>query len=167
MDQVPASRKSMMNLSRNTLYEVHWQVLRVSFLGTWTTVEHSKQSITLLQEYVGDGTNLSKVYRTQNLLNAVMRGLAGMDKSEEIQIVKDQVKVFRDEVNITYRALKKQGREFDYVSEDSIRQQWPLIDRRIRVKIRNNLMLRLKAHSQEGLRSELRWFLTIIGSMPV
>lgn len=161
----PVSRKAVLTLSRNTLYEVHWQALRVSLLGTWMSPVSASDSIAALQTYVGDGTNMSRVWRVLNMLNAAIRGYYGTGHG--VPEVLDSLKEFRVLIQAKYTALKQAGREFDYVSEETIRAAWPELERRTRAKIITNLNGRLKTHSKPGTRQELRWFLDIVKSMPL
>lgn len=79
---------------RAVLYDVEWQRLRVSLLGSWNG--SVQENIDKLRDYVGDGSDSCKVYRVLNCLNAVRmgysgQGLRGTQDDEAVRLYRDSL----------------------------------------------------------------------------
>lgn len=64
-----------MMYSRECLYDVQWQQLRVSMLGTWTSVANVKHNVYVLRRYLETGEDLhERATRCSNYMAAILLG---------------------------------------------------------------------------------------------
>lgn len=149
-----------MKAQKLTLYNVEWQSLRVSLLGSWNDSKGVESNIIKLLCYLHGDINISKLWRALNLLNAVRMGYngQGLINSE----MDNLVKTFRDAIQALYRQAQNDGHEFEVDSADQIRKDWKQLSSIERILIHDNLSARLEAHKESKHREELRWFLGII-----
>jgi len=150
-----------MNLSKNTLYDVKWQVLRVSLLGKWNDEKGVDESLEKLSTYLkeGAGPTFSKLWRILNLLNAVRMGYSGVGKFESD--LSEKVAKYRNQISMLHVSLKELGAVYDKVTAEDIQNDWKELDEKTQKAIRKNLLMRLKLHSDSKFRDELRWFLDL------
>lgn len=117
-------RKRAEDVSKEVVYSIPWQTLRVQLLaknspkGGFDTLEGVKDNIQKLKSYVGNMSDINKVYRSLNLLNAARMGYASTD---DIGSPKDKALVkFRDDLDEKYQKLKE-TKELSVDSPEQIR----------------------------------------------
>jgi len=117
-------RKHAEDISKEVVYSVPWQTLRVQLLaknspkGGFDTLEGVKDNIEKLKSYVGGKSDINKVYRALNLLNAARMGYASKNA---IGSPKDKALVkFRDDLDKVYEDLKEKGKELTPDSSEQI-----------------------------------------------
>lgn len=93
-----------MNIHKEVLYDVEWQSLRVSLLGSFTTINGVESNIVKLKNYLRS-PNKVKLWRVLNLLNAVRMGYHGqrlVGTPQDLKVIE-----YRNEVQkLYYSSLK-------------------------------------------------------------
>lgn len=156
----------MSSVHKQVLYDIEWQDLRTKLLsrhrddGGWATVEGATTNISMLEDYLGDLTDVSKLWRVINLLDAVRMGYSGQRRTGSPQ---DQmVKEYRDDLNIQYAQLKEQGAQHEAPLEEATIADIQSASEETLRRIHNNLLERWTKHSTSQHRDELRHFLDLI-----
>lgn len=147
---------------RPLLYDVGWQLLRVSLLarnndtGGFQTLEGCEANISRLQEYLRSSSTpqeaFHRTWRILNLLNATLLGFGQRMKGTEQEAF---IIYQRDRVQRIYRNLKGTGISFGMV-------HWDLVEKDLRelweydpywfVLILEDLKRRLKSAERKNLR---------------
>lgn len=131
-------------------------------LGGFDTIDGVQDNISKLKKYVGNLTDINKVYRALNLLNAARMGYAS---TEEINTPKDKTLVkFRDELDSAYEELKEKGYELSLDSEEKIKKDIKKAPVEWLDVVRHDLKARLKESGPESKRPALEKFLALIDS---
>jgi len=154
------------DVSKEVVYDVPWQVLRVQLLaknsekGGFNTLEGVKENIRLLKDYVGNATDINKVYQALNLLNAARMGFASKD---EIGDDKDKILVsYRDSLDETYQELKGQGKELSSVSEEQVKKDLKNAPLDWLIEVQRDLKSREKVLDPEEKHEILDKFLKVL-----
>lgn len=150
--------------SKQVLYNVAWQKLRVSLLGGWTTAEGTTANINRLRAYINakasdDNEELSRLWRSLNLLNAIRMGYSGQQLTGSRQ--DDLVREYRDTVSKEYKALKSKA-QFVVDDDAKIKSDWKALDEASKKAILGNLQKRRDLHADSPHRGELSWFLDLV-----
>lgn len=149
-----------MNIHKEVLYDVEWQSLRVSLLGSFTTINGVESNIVKLKNYLRS-TNKVKLWRVLNLLNAVRMGYHGQRLVGTLQDAK--IIYFRNNVQQLYRNnLELFPSNWNWKKVQKDLQELYLDNQVIFIKILRNLKLRqknaLKRKTMQH-RPELKTFL--------
>ena len=110
-----------MTIQKDVLYDVEWQVLRVSCLkdfhpkGGWIKTEGVKDNLDRLNDYITKSgltwqEYFRRSWRVLNCLNAVREGYSGQGRADDYN--DKLVTEFRDFVQKLYRQLK--GKDYDF-----------------------------------------------------
>ncbi len=85
-----------MMYSRECLYDVQWQQIRVSMLGTWTSVANVKANIHTLWRYLETGEDLyERATRCSNYMAAILLGYGNKPEwAEQKRLVKQAHSTF-------------------------------------------------------------------------
>ena len=150
----------MQRLSRNVVYDMNWQALRVSLLGRWLITRTCKENIGKLREYFDKQPDVTNAYRIVNLLNGTMMGLHGMGL--ETSEMAKEIKMYRGEMQKMYLLLRKQGQELEEVTEERVRETWRQVDKETQKAILRDLQSRLYKHQASLEREDLRWAIKIL-----
>ena len=155
------------DLSKVVVYNIPWQLLRIQLLsrfsekGGFDTVEGVTENIQKLKSYIGGKSDINKVWRVLNLLNATRMGYAGQ---EEIGSAKDKLLVkYRDQISETYQNLKE-SQEFKPDSDADIRADVRKATPELLDKVYRDLRSRLKEKpvGAGAARARLEHFLKLI-----
>lgn len=147
-----------MNDKKQALYWPLWQKLRVSLLGGWTTLEGTKANIDLLNRYLENWDDVTRLWQVTNLLAAVRMGNSGQGRSgsEHDRLVL----AFRERVSKAYAAVK--DRSLRVPTEAEVRRDWALLTPTQQAAVLGNLTKRRELHADSPHREELSWFLDIV-----
>lgn len=150
----------MQDIRKNVVYSPYWQRIRMLCKGNW--VKDIDQNIRMLEHYLGDRSDITRVWRVLNTLNATRMGFHGM------QLIGSDVDrklvEFRDELSALYTALAEDGHELVEVTEDQVRREWAELDLNIRRQIFDDLYIRYAKHNRSAHREDLQWFLNLVGN---
>jgi len=155
------------DLSKVVVYNIPWQLLRIQLLarysekGGFDTVEGVRENIQKLKNYIGGKSDINKVWRVLNLLNATRMGYAGQD---EIGSPKDKLLVkYRDQISETYKNLKE-TQEFKPDTDSDIRADVRKAAPELLEKVYRDLRSRLKEQPADAgpARERLQHFLKLI-----
>lgn len=95
-----------LNAQRLCLYDVEWQCLRVSLLGSWTSLHQVERNLEMLSAYIYGGVPISeaalisRMYRVLNLLNAVRMGHHGLQMNDTE--ISQAIVIYRDTLSDQY-----------------------------------------------------------------
>jgi hypothetical protein len=123
---------------RLCLYDVEWQILRVSLLGKWDTNAGSLTALRQLETYVwldAKNTNedvmASRLHRCINLMNTVRMSWYGSNKIDSVGDIKliqvhDAMQCAYD--NFNYKANTKKGKiEWEVPTAEQIRNECAVV----------------------------------------
>lgn len=156
----------MMTPRKQCIYNVEWQLLRVSLLGKWNSFSGAQENCGKITEYLNATSkpDYTRYWRALNALNGVIMGYNGQ-ASLRNSGTHQHVAAFRNSVSVVYFNLKI-GRpnppEFAVDTKQQIISDWQKLNDWQRAAIFTDLEKRLKAHSTSRHRQELRWFLDIV-----
>lgn len=131
-----------MMYDRECLYDVQWQEIRVSMLGTWDTPENVKRNIADLTMYCDDAMQLGnegdlheRIVRCTNYFAAIMLGYGSKTMfAEEHRLVKDaHTRFMRHMVPSTKSSWdwEKVDKELSRCSDKFLKDCWKNLQRRI------------------------------------
>jgi hypothetical protein len=153
---------------KQILYEVPWQVLRVSLLaqnseqGGWGTLKGTQHNISVLRKYISqDSSSVARVWRVLNLLAAVRMGFSGAKKtgSQKDMLVQ---KFQQDLSDYYHKVLKELPITDELLSEEDVVKQIVAAKVQDLRSVYANLFVRWDKHRASEHRSELRQFLSLI-----
>lgn len=162
--------------SKEVVYDVDWQIMRVDLLGTWTTEDSTAESIKKMKAYLDEQLAIvqaggdhykaewqelaRRFFRVINYMNAIRMGLSGQQRSGYAGDV--LVQQFRDGLQIV--AERQQVTRFGYGQMDWALMNLKLInlygaDKAKFMKIYNDLTKRkgnaIRRHDTTKWRPEL------------
>jgi hypothetical protein len=152
-------------LNKLCIYDVNWQILRVRLLArnnTWGGWDSPDMNIKVLNEYLGDYDNITKLYRVINLLGGVRRGFG--QRGLLGTFADDKVRCYAADVSREYFVLKEQGEKLVDVTVEQVLEDLNLADVSDLKKVRFDLSERLNAHKNSKFRGGLRWFLRLLNA---
>ena len=152
-------------LNKLWAYDVKWQILRVGLLAGYNTLggwDAPDENIKVLNEYLGDYTDITKLYRVVNLLGGVRRGYGQRGLLGTLN--DDAVRHFATDVSVEYLVLKEKGEKIQDVTEQQVLEDLKLADVKDLKRVRFNLSERLEAHKDSEFRGGLRWFLGLLNA---
>lgn len=161
--------KSNMKDSKLVLYNLKWQILRMSL--KFDTVDNVIKSTYLLNEYLKKDKpteqGINRAWRVLNLLNAVRMGFSGARKLRPMTIKsideKDVlVKLFRKSVSSMYGALKAMGETLKPDSEAQMEEDIKNADIRDLSLLYKDLRLRYRKSGYSKHRPELKFYICLI-----
>jgi hypothetical protein len=155
-----------MKKSKLVVYNVEWQLLRISLLGKWFSVKNVKENLNKLDSYLGDYKDLNKLYRVVNLLAGVRFAFAQTQQWENL--ANNKVSLFFNNVSRLYYEEKEKHplKDFDIATEDdirkSIRNAMLQTPEKMKAVYKDLYYKRWLPHQNSSHREELRWFLNIL-----
>lgn len=115
----------MLNAQRSVLYDVRWQLLRVSLLGKFVSKEGVLENLQKLDRYVKDSPTeqeeFYRLYRTINLLNGTVMGFSGMGLYDTF--MHKQILEFRKGLQENYKKLQSQGLKYEKWDWDKVEKE--------------------------------------------
>ena len=159
-------KKQAEDASKEVVYSVPWQTLRVQLLaknspeGGFDTLEGVRSNISKLKKYVGNMNDINKVYRALNLLNAARMGYASKD---EIGTPKDKALVkFRDDLDEAYEELKEKGKVLTPDSSAQIAKDIKSAPVDWLIEVERDLKARMRESDPEKEHAALDNFLGVV-----
>lgn len=158
--------KKAEDVSKEVVYSIPWQTLRVQLLaknspkGGFDTLEGVRDNISKLKSYVGNMTDINKVYRALNLLNAARMGYAS---KKEIGTPKDNTLVkFRDDLDKAYEELKEKGKELTPDSSDQVARDIKKAPVDWLIEVERDLRARKRESDPDKEHAALDSFLSVV-----
>jgi len=159
-------KKYAEDVSKEVVYSVPWQALRVQLLarnspkGGFDTLEGVRDNIQKLKNYVGNMSDINKVYRSLNLLNAARMGYASKD---EIGTPKDKALVkFRDDLDKKYEELKEKDKTFTVDTPEQISKDLKKVPIDLLIEVERDLKARKRESDPDEDHPILDSFLNLV-----
>lgn len=159
-----------MNYSKECLYDVRWQVLRVSLLGD----SGSEQWVQKLQDYLSASDESDRAERTWRVLNLCNATLLAYG-NREVGVLRERVTTLRDLCQVFMEMAPLLGRKWNWLQVQLDLMQLAREERIIFKGVQANLQKRVKTSQYKARkrgeldnvsgfkhRSELEYFLQLM-----
>lgn len=148
-----------MKLEKLVVYDPNWQAVRIGLLDQWTSNSGIHYNFKQLNEYLGDLSNVNKLYQVINLLNAVRmsfhsKGLQGSN-------IDNKLTEYRRRIQKHYKLRRNDGATLTRPVPDKIARDWERLSEGTRKAIIDDLEKRA-SKATRAERPELYWFLDLV-----